>query len=168
MLFVGYLVDEGKQSSTVHSYVSAIKNVLKDDGHKIQEDQFLIASLTRACKLKNDSFRTRLPIQQSMLAMILKKVDKLFPGQPYLKILYQALFSTAYFGLFRVGELTKGDHPVLACDIHIGFNKRKLLFILRTSKTHGKGSKPQLVKILSIQTKKHSENAVDGKVKQYK
>ena len=31
----------------------------------------------------------------------------------------------------------------------MGMNKRKILFILRTSKTHGKGSKPQQIKISS-------------------
>ena len=39
-LFVGYLVDEGKQSSTVKSYISAIKDVLKDDGSDIKKNTF--------------------------------------------------------------------------------------------------------------------------------
>ena len=83
--------------------------------------------------------------------MILRETHNFFSskGQIYLASLYRALFSTAYFGLFRVGELTKGEHPVLARDIHISTNKRKILFILRTSKTHGKGSKPQQIKISS-------------------
>ena len=42
-----------------------------------------------------------------------------------------------------------GDHPVKVCDIHIGENKNKFLFILRTSKTHWKDVKPQKVKIAS-------------------
>ena len=71
-------------------------------------------------------------------------------NQPYLSILFQALITTAYFGLFRVGELTKGEHPVLAKDTHIADNKQKLLFILRTSKTHWKDSAPQMVKISSV------------------
>ena len=50
-----------------------------------------------------------------------------------------ALFATAYYGLFRVGEITDSQHAVKACDVHIGVNKRKLLFILRTSKTHTEG-----------------------------
>ena len=60
-----------------------------------------------------------------------------------------ALFSTAYFGLLRIGELTKGMHTVLARDVHIGFNKRKFLFVLRTSKTHWKNMRPQSIKISS-------------------
>ena len=122
---------------------------------KLNLDEFLIVSLTRACRLKNDRVSTRLPIQKGLLSMILKQVKSDFhkAGQVYLATLYQALFSTAYFGLFRVGELTTGTHPVLARSVHIGSNKRKMLLLLQTSKTHGKGNKPQLIKILSKKAK---------------
>ena len=48
----------------------------------------------------------------------------------------------AYYGLMRVGELTTGDHPVLAKDISVGTNRDKILIYLRTSKMHGKGVHP--------------------------
>ena len=64
-----------------------------------------------------------------------------------------------YFGLFCIGELASGAHPVLARDMHIAKNKRKILFVLRTSKTLYKNMKPQLVKIMSTQKK--------GKTAQY-
>ena len=38
---------------------------------------------------------------------------------------------------------------LLAKNVHIGQNKNKLLFILQSSKTHGKGEKLQLIKIKS-------------------
>ena len=69
--------------------------------------------------------------------------------QPYLMILYQAMFALMYYGLFRVGELAMGDHPVKACDVELATNKLKMHFILQTSKTHGKESRPQKVKITS-------------------
>ena len=55
MLFVAYLVNEKRQSSTIKSYISAIKNVLHDDGVVLNQDTFLLNALTKACKLKNDS-----------------------------------------------------------------------------------------------------------------
>ena len=61
--------------------------------------------------------------------------------------MYKALFSLAYYGLLRVGELTTGNHSVKAKDVHIGQNKDKMLFVLYTSKTHGLGSVPQEIKI---------------------
>ena len=68
-------------------------------------------------------------------------------NQEYLGKLYTAIFSSAYYGLLRIGEIAKGSHPILAKDVQIGLNKKKILFILRTSKTHWKDSKPQLIKI---------------------
>ena len=77
-------------------------------------------------------------------------------GQPYLALLYQAIFIAMYFGLFRISEVTTGAHPVLAKDVHLGKNKRKILFVLRSSKTHCKSMHPQLVKISATAIKDHS------------
>ena len=151
VLFAGYLIDQkGCKSQTVKSYISAIKSVLKADGIEVNENRYLLTSLTNACKLVNDQVRIRLPIRKPLLKVLLRKVDNLYSSpQVYLTIMYRALISTAYYGHFRVGELTTGDHPVAAHDVHIGNNKNKLLFILRTSKTHWKNVKPQIVKIFS-------------------
>ena len=150
-LFIGYLVEQKKQSSMVRSYLSPIRAVLKIDGVKLKEDLFLVNALTRACKFRNDQIRTRLPISKSLLHRLLEAVDTHFlsgrNNQPYLSILYRTLFSTAYYGLFRVGELTTGGHPVLAKNVQIGTNKSKMQFILYTSKMHGQNNVLQKVKI---------------------
>ena len=148
---MGYLIKCKKQSSTIRSYLSAIKAVLKDNNIKVDTDQYLLSSLTRACRLVNDKVRQRSPICKLLLLTILRQLDKDYQLQPYLRLMYQTLFSTAYFGLFRVCELTatKSKHAVLAKDVKIGWNKKKILFILHTSKTHCQGSKPQKVKISS-------------------
>ena len=70
-------------------------------------------------------------------------------SQQYLNKLYKAVFSAAYYGLLRIGELTFSQHCLLARNVHIGKNKEKLLFIFNSSKTHSKGQKPQLIKIAS-------------------
>ena len=41
----------------------------------------------------------------------------------------------------------KSGHALKAVDVHISRNKNKILLILHSSKTHTKGSKPQLIKI---------------------
>ena len=105
-LFVEYLIESKYKSTTIKSYISAIKAVLRNDGVELQEDKYLLALLTRACKLKNDTVRTRLPIQKGMLHIILRSTKNYYLnlGQPYLAHMYVAVFSTAYYGLFRVGE----------------------------------------------------------------
>ena len=118
---------------------------------KLSENKFLIASLTRACKIQNDCISTRLPIKKDLLHLILKQIHQHFNqiNQPYLATAYLVLFSTTYYGLFRIGEVTKGSHTIKAKDVHIAINKKKLLFLLWTSKTHNRSSKPQLIKISS-------------------
>ena len=94
-----------------------------------------------------------------MLGLLLKKTQEYFfnKGQCYLAHLYTALFSTAYFGLFRVGELADSQHSIKACDVHIGENKNKILFILHSSKTHNKGDNPQQIKNTSSPTSHQSK-----------
>ena len=153
LLFVGYLVKEEKQSQTIKSYISAVKAVLKENRIRLNEDKYILSALTRACKLENDIVLLRFLIHKQLLAVLLKGINRKFIGkkagsqQPYLATLYNALFTTAYFGMFRVGELTKSQHTLKAKDVLIGQNKLKLLFTLHPSKTHGKGDKPQMIKI---------------------
>ena len=59
------------------------------------------------------------------------------------------MFALGYYGLFRVGELTHSQHVIKAKNVHMGQNKEKMLIILLTSKTHGKESYPQKVRIVS-------------------
>ena len=147
-LFAAYLVDGGIQSSTLKSYYSAIMAVLKNDGYVVNDDKVLLTSLAKACRLVNDKVQTRLPIGRHLLEILLFEIQRKFQNdQPYLETLYKTIFLLAYYGLFRIGELTTGTHPIKAEDVHIAKNKDKMLFILYSSKTHGRESLPQKVKI---------------------
>ena len=146
-LYVGYLVNSSKHSCTVCSYISAIKAILAMNGIELDPDQYLLTSLTRACKVVNDQVWTCLPLKKHVLTRILSQIWIQFSTQPYLSTMYAVLFSPAYFGLFRVGELTKSPHVVKAIDVKIGINKKKNLFLLRSSKTHAKNVQPQKIKI---------------------
>ena len=54
VLFVGFLIQNDRQSSTIRNYLSAIHVVLAMERIVINEDRYLLNALTRACKLKND------------------------------------------------------------------------------------------------------------------
>ena len=154
ILFIAYLIEEKNfRSQSVHSYVLTIRGVLSEDSVSLNEDKLLLSALTNACKRKNDRVRMRLPLKKDMLGMIIRCTRDYFMqnSQPYLAKLYGALFSTAYFGMFRISELTSGEHPVKVTDVKLADNKRKLKFILRTSKMHGLKKYPQLIKISSTQ-----------------
>ena len=81
------------------------------------------------------------------MELLIFEVLRFYEQQPYLSILYKALFLIAYYGMFRIGELTLSDHTVKAKDVHIATNKNRMLFILYSSKTHGRESHPQKIKI---------------------
>ena len=150
VLFVGYLINMNRQSSTIKSYISAIKSVLRDDGEVINEDTYLLNSLTRACCLHKDHVHTRLPIRKSLLLLLVKNTSLLLHDQPFLQILIKAMLVTAYYGLFRIREITYSQHVLKAKDVRIGRNKGKMMFVLHTSKTHGLDAKPQIIKINSL------------------
>ena len=146
-LFCAHIIDNGAQSQTVRSYVSAIKIVLKLDGHTWDDSKVLINCLTKACRVQNDKLKCRLPIQKGLFEMILFELKRTLSGQVYLQTMYRALFCLGYYGLMRIGELAEGVHSMKACNIHIGINKNKILVILYTSKTHSLAMYPQKIKI---------------------
>ena len=158
ILFCGYLVESGYQSSTIKSYMSAIKAVLIDDGYPWNNDLAVISSLTRACRLVNNKVKCRLPIQCGLLEILLFEIQRLCGNdQPYLEILYKTIFAIAYYGLMRISEVTWGTHTLKAKDVHMGQNKNKILIVLHTSKTHGEESLPQKIKISALDEKTHNE-----------
>ena len=152
VLFTGFLVETDLKSSTVRFYISAIRSMLMETGTRLNENRYLLNLLTKACRLKNDHIMTRLPIHKGVLQLVLNGVHTIFcinTTQPYLDKMYSALFMAAYYGLLRIGEVTKSPHVILARNVHIGTNKDKILFLLESSKTHTKCDKPQMVKISS-------------------
>ena len=141
------------QSSTVKSYVSAIKRILIDDGYEWNDNKILLNALTKACRLINDRVQTRLPIHCGLLELLLFEIHRHFmtgrENQIYLTVLYQVIFALGYYGLMRVGELTLSQHTLKAKDVHLSYNKEKLLMVLYSSKTHDRHTYPQEIKIIA-------------------
>ena len=150
-LYVAFLINLKRKASTINSYISAIKAVLKDMGVEIHENRYLLTSLTCTCKIRNNQVKMKLPIQQHLLEQILIQIIRTFweRNQPYLLNLYLPVIAAIYYGLLHVGEVTTGNHPIKAKDVQIGLNKRKILFVLRTSKTQNQNNHPQFIKITS-------------------
>ena len=121
--------------------------IVRPCGHDLHS---LTTTIRKSCRLITDQVKIRLPISRKLLELMLYELNRILSTQPYLLTLYRALFMLAYYGLMRVGELTTGDHPVLAKDISVGTNKDKILIYLRTSKTHGKEAQPQEINIESL------------------
>ena len=96
ILFIGYLIDSKKQSSMVKSYILVITAILREDNQEINENEYLVTSLTRSCRLKSDQISIRLPIQKGLLGIILQKGSDMFliqSNQPFLASLYRAILA---------------------------------------------------------------------------
>ena len=121
-LYIAYLIEEGYQSSTIKSYVSAIKKMLILDKYDWQDNEVLLASLTKACRIINDKVTTRLPIQHSLFETILFELERVFPTQIYLQYLFKAAFVLSYYGMMRVGEIAEGEHILKVKNVNIAKN----------------------------------------------
>ena len=99
-LFCAHLVNLGRESSTIKSCVSAIKCVLKNDSYDWDNNQLLLRTITRGCKIINDKYHERLPIKRNLLEVILFELGRTCGGQPYLLVTYRALFALTYYRLF--------------------------------------------------------------------
>ena len=119
--------------------------MLRDDGFELDDKNLQLVSILKACKYVNHAVTVCLPIQRGMLRMLLDQIEEKFlnMGQEFLCKHYRAMIVTAYYGLFRVGEITLSPHVIKFIDVHSTGKKDKILFVLRTSKTHQISSKPQ-------------------------
>ena len=150
-IYAAYLVENGSQSSTIRSYTSAVKFILKTDGYQWDDDKLLLNAVTKVCRVVNDKIKTHLPIGKSLMEIILFEVERFYANQPYLEVLFKTFFILSYYGLFRVGELATGTHPAKACNVHMARNRDKILIILYSSKTHGDESRPQEIEISAVE-----------------
>ena len=161
LLYITFLVKHGAQSATVKSYISAIKAVLANDGYEWSDSTAKLKALTRACRLSNDVVKIRLPIRCGLLELLLFETERRLSTNQYLELMYKAMFLLFYYGLMRIGELARGCHTVQAKDIYISKEKRKIMLCLRSSKTHGKESKPQQIKIEGDLIKTNTQDHFD-------
>ena len=138
------------QSATIKSYISAIKSKLSADGYSWNNELVLFNSLISACRELNDITDDRLPIQKQLLQTILFELNRMFVDKEnrlFLILLYRTAFLILYYGLMRIGEITEGPHVLKAANVHEARNKKQYLFLLYSSKTHGKGDRPQRITI---------------------
>ena len=164
-LYCTYLIKiVGVQSSTIKSYISAIKYKLRTDGYQWNDQLGLFSSLVHACRNSNDLVSNRLPIQGSLTDAIAFELNRMFMQQDnriYLITLYRTIFLVMYQGLMRIGEVSEGDHVIKAAHVHEAENKKQFLIMLYSSKTHGKGNKPQTIYIKSDDNTNSMYNTVD-------
>ena len=123
-LFISYLSSRKFASSTISTYVSALSYVHKLANFPEPTKQFLVQKILAAHSKLNSSPDVRLPITRSVLQRLVLALNHT-NSSAYQRLLYQTMFVVAFYGFFRVGELTaKGANlkPLVKIqDLHFQF-----------------------------------------------
>ena len=106
------------------TYTNTIKSVLADDGIELYLEKCHLSSLIKACKLtpNNENTYVHLPLQKGMIRVLVDKTHHFYlieNNQPYLALLFKCLIVTAYYELFRIGELTESTHAIRLGDVKL-------------------------------------------------
>ena len=123
-LFISYLSWRKFASSTISTYVSALSYVHKLANFPDPTKQFLVQKILAAHSKLYSSPDVRLPITRSVLQRSVLALNHT-NSSAYQRLLYQTMFVVAFYGFFRVGELTaKGANlkPLVQIqDLHFQF-----------------------------------------------
>jgi len=103
-LFVSYLSAKQLAPTTISTYLSALSYVHKLQDYPDPTKAFLIQKLLQSGK-STASLDVRLPITLPVLHKLSKALDHT-NSSFYQRTMFKAMFFTAFYGFFRVGELT--------------------------------------------------------------
>lgn len=103
-MFISFLCAKGLAPATIASHLSAISYVHKLHSHIDPTKSFLIEKLMVAVGRKGQA-DIRLPISRPLLHELVRALQHT-NNSAYQRALYGALFMTAFYGFFRIGELT--------------------------------------------------------------
>lgn len=151
--FISFCFQQGYSPATVTTYMSAVRYIHKLRDLPDPSQSFLIRKILEGFKrLKSTNIRA--PITKKIL---MKLVLALPQGcyNEYESILFKAMFSLAYFGLFRVGELAATNYYQAGYALQLSdltFTHEKLVVGIRFSKTNQTG-KPVFLNIKKVDDK---------------
>ena len=135
--FAANLFDRGLAGSTITSYVSALSFWLKLLHDKDTSNCFLLQRVLLGIKKSRPTNDCRLPITKFILHRIVNALTHTVSCS-YAKAMFKSMFLLSYYGLLRVGEITKCAQNevniLLISDITITGNKISLTIQFRQSK----------------------------------
>ena len=141
LIFLTYLKIQGFASSTITTYVSAIGYVHKFHSVTDPTASFVVQRCLAAVNKHFGSADARLPITQFLLSRLILATDNIITSS-YQATLFKAMLSVAFYGLFRIGEITvqkSGDISLLFENIKI--HQDRIVIKITTFKNN-KSSQP--------------------------
>ena len=146
--FVSFCYQQGYSPSTVNTYMSAVSFVHKVRNLDDPIESFVLKKLLEGFKRLQSRKDLRAPITEDILVKIVESLPFICYNQ-YELALFRSVYSLAYFGLFRVGELVFTDHrqsELILSDINLA--SQSLTVRIRISKTNQSG-RPVMITIPS-------------------
>ena len=107
-LFLADLHSSGYATSTIRTFLSGIAYQHKIRGFSDPTATFLIEKAIHGLRKLKPTQDTRKPITIPILTTLIQTLSNL-RLERYDQVLYRAMFSTAFFALCRIGEITKSD-----------------------------------------------------------
>ena len=148
--FVSFCYQKGYSPASVTTYMSAISFVHKLRNIDDPIESFVIRKILEGFRRLQSKKDLRAPITEDILIRIVQSLPFICYNR-YELALFHSVYSLAFFGLFRVGELVFTDqrqsgYPLMFEDISITSNK--MIVRLRMSKTNQYG-RPVFINIPS-------------------
>lgn len=146
-LFISYLSARKFASSTISTYVSALSYVHKLANFPDPTKHFFVQKILAAHSKLYSSPDVRLPITRGVLQRLVLALNHT-NSSAYQRLLFQTMFLVAFYGFFRVGELTaKGANlkPLVQIqNLHYQFqdNCVTAATIVITDYKHNSGRRP--------------------------
>jgi hypothetical protein len=151
LLFIAHLKEKGLKAPTISSYVSGLRYVLKMNGFSDPGDSFMVKTALSGLAKSNRSLDVRLPITVPILSKLLGSVTAVI-GDHYDRSLLCAMFSLAFFGFLRIGEITtrssKTQSLLSLSDLQIDLaSPASGMALIFTKYKHSKGDRPVIIQI---------------------
>ena len=143
VLFISYCFETGLAASTIRLYISGISFVHKIHNWPDPSEYFMIKKMLEGCRRLRQRKDVRVPITLSILTRICQQLTFVTYSR-YETLLFQAVYSLAYFGLFRVSELVatsiyQTSHALCANDVQFEPSFEAIIICIRSSKTNQVG-----------------------------
>ena len=106
LLFIGFLHMHGYSSSTITTYVCALGYIHRIKGFVNPTTMLIVQKTLAAVNKLNPSVDSRLPITLPILEQLNIALCHTV-SCPYNRVLLQAMNTTAFYGLMRIGEITR-------------------------------------------------------------
>lgn len=144
MVFIAHMYRNGLSHSTVNCYISGLSFYSKINNIEDFTQMFIVRKMIVGMKRTRSKCDTQLPITRELL----KKIMAILPSicsNSYEAKLFKAAFSLAFYGFFRVGEVTvckmdKQSHTNKVGNVKLSSDNIEIFLSLSKTDQFGKGT----------------------------